>query len=91
MVIPSANPSSDTLTLPQTSLVQAAQTVNESGFIGKNQIVFSVDRTTHRPVIRVEDRETHEVVIQLPAEYLLRMAEDIHGDSAQITTPPTDM
>jgi hypothetical protein len=57
MVI-SSNPGVDTLTLPQTSLVppaeapqrrqliQAAKTVNESGFIGKNQIVFSVDRAT---------------------------------------------
>jgi len=102
MVI-SSNPGVDTPTLPQTSpvppaeaaqrrqLMRAAKTVNESGFIGKNQIVFSVDRATHRPVIRIEDREAHEVVLQLPAEYLLRMAEDIHGDSAQITSAPTDM
>ena len=38
-------------------LLQAVKTVNESGQLGRNQLVFMVDSQTHRPIIRVEDRE----------------------------------
>ena len=101
MVISAISPTVDAL--PQTSrlpsvetaqrqqLMQAGTIVNESGSLGKNQIVFSVDRATHRPIIRIEDRVTHEVILQLPAEYLLRLAEDIHSDSAQVTSLSADM
>jgi uncharacterized FlaG/YvyC family protein len=101
MVISSTSPNVDAL--PQASqvppaeaaqrrqLIQAGKTVNESGSLGKNQIVFSVDRATHRPIIRIEDRVTHEVILQLPAEYLLRLAADIHSDSAQVTSLSADM
>ena len=101
MEISSAMPSVDLL--PQASLVpaaekaqhrqlvQAANTVNQSGLFGKNQIVFSVDRATHRSIIRIEDRETHEVILQLPPEYVLRLAQDIHIGSAQIMSLPADM
>jgi uncharacterized FlaG/YvyC family protein len=101
MVISSTSPNVDGL--PQTShvpqaeaaqrrqLIEAGKTVNESGSLGKNQIVFSVDRATHRPIIRIEDRVTHEVILQLPAEYLLRLAADIHSDSAQVTSLSADM
>jgi uncharacterized FlaG/YvyC family protein len=53
--------------------------------------VFLIDRATHLSVIRVVDRETHEVVLQLPAENVLRMAEDLHAGAPQVTTPPADM
>ena len=100
MEISSAMPSVDLL--PQASqvpaaekaqrqLAQAANTVNQSGLFGKNEIVFSVDRATHRPIIRIEDRETHEVILQLPPEYVLRLAQDIHIGSAQIMSLPADM
>lgn len=98
MVISAISPTVDAL--PQTSpllsvqrqqLRQAGTIVNESGSLGKNQIVFSVDRATHRPIIRIEDRVTHEVILQLPAEYLLRLAADIHSDSAQVTSLSADM
>ena len=98
MVISAISPTVDAL--PQTSpllsvqrqqLRQAGTIVNESGSLGKNQIVFSVDRATHRPIIRIEDRVTHEVILQLPAEYLLRLATDIHSDSARVTSLSADM
>jgi len=101
MVISSTSPNVDVL--PQAShvapaeaaqrrqLIQAGTIVNESGSLGKNQIVFSVDRATHRPIIRIEDRVTHEVILQLPAEYLLRLAADIRSDSAQVTPLSADM
>jgi len=96
MVISSANPSVDLL--PQATqapaadmahrrhLIQASRSVNESGMLGRNQLVFLIDRVTHRPVIRVEDRETHEILLQLPPEYVLRLAQEMHSDSSQITS-----
>jgi len=101
MVISAISPTVDAL--PQTSPLLSVETaqrqqlrqpgtiVNESGSLGKNQIVFSVDRATHRPIIRIEDRVTHEVILQLPAEYLLRLATDIHSDSARVTSLSADM
>ena len=62
-------------------VIQAARAVNASGVLGQNQLVFLVDRQTHRPIIRVEDRETHEVVMQLPPEYVLRLADELHDNS----------
>jgi len=64
-------------------LIHAAKLVNQSGALGKNQLVISVDSATHRPVIRIEDRETHEVVLQVPPEYVLRLAENLRGDSRE--------
>jgi len=71
-------------------LLQAVKTVNESGQLGRNQLVFMVDSQTHRPIIRVEDRETHEVVLQIPPEYVLRLAQDTPPDSVQATPPHAD-
>jgi uncharacterized FlaG/YvyC family protein len=64
-------------------LMQASRSVNESGLLGQNQLVFLIDRATHRPVIRVEDRDTHEVILQLPPEYVLRLAQDLNSGSGQ--------
>jgi len=41
-----------------------------------------VDRQTRRPIIRVEDRDTHEVVLQLPPEYVLRLADSLRSKSS---------
>jgi len=71
-------------------LMQATRSVNQSGLLGQNEVVFLVDRATHRPIIRVEDRETHEVVLQLPPEYVLRLAQDIRTGSVQISSPLAD-
>jgi len=70
--------------------MQAAKAINESGELGKNQLVFSVDRQTHRPIIRVEDRETHEVVFQIPPEYLIRLAENLGSGSPEAMPHPSD-
>lgn len=58
-------------------LVQAAKSVNVSGVLGQNQLVFSVDPSTHRMVMRVENRDTHEVVLQVPPEYVIRLSQDL--------------
>jgi uncharacterized FlaG/YvyC family protein len=66
-------------------LLEAAQSVNESGVLGQNQLVFLLDRQTHRAVIRVVDRTTQQVVSQIPPEYVLRLAQDL-GSSAEVMT-----
>jgi uncharacterized FlaG/YvyC family protein len=71
-------------------LVQAGRAVNESGLLGSNQIVFSVDSQTHRPIIRIEDPVTHEVVLQIPPEYLLRLAQDLGAKSSETESGSAD-
>jgi uncharacterized FlaG/YvyC family protein len=71
-------------------LVQAAKSVNESGVLGQNQLVFLLDRQTHRAVIRLVDRTTHQVVSQIPPEYVLRLAQDLGSTSAKVIQPEDD-
>jgi uncharacterized FlaG/YvyC family protein len=71
-------------------LLQAAKSVNESGVLGQNQLVFLLDRQTHRAVIRVVDRTTQQVVSQIPPEYVLRLAQDL-GSSAEVMASDDDM
>jgi uncharacterized FlaG/YvyC family protein len=78
-------------TAQRRQLIQATKTLNDSGLFGKNQIVFAVDSVTHRPVIRIEDRETHEVVQQLPPEYVLELAQGIGIGSSQTKSLSVDM
>ena len=65
-------------------LLQAVKSVNDSGVLGKNQLVFLLDRQTHRAVMRVVDRNTHQVVSQIPPEYVLRLAQDLGQSSAKV-------
>ncbi|HLG98435.1 MAG TPA: flagellar protein FlaG [Bryobacteraceae bacterium] len=62
-------------------VVRAVKDINESGALGKNQLVFSIDSHTRRSIIRVENRETHELVLQIPPDYVLRLAEELRGGS----------
>ena len=58
-------------------VIQAVKAVNSSELFGQNsELTFVLDRNTHRPVVRVIDRKTKEVLMQVPAEQVLRMAED---------------
>ena len=70
-------------------LLQAARSVNDSGILGQNQIQFFMDRLTHRAVIRLVDRNTHQVISQIPPEYLLRLAQDL-GSSAKVMAVDDD-
>jgi len=40
-----------------------------------NELTFSLDRHSRRPVIKIVNRKTNEVVRQIPNEDVLRMAE----------------
>ncbi len=60
----------------RTQLGQAVSAINDSNIFGLDrELTFSVDRVTHQSVIRVVNKETGEMIMQLPPDYVLRMAE----------------
>jgi len=62
----------------QRTLIQAVKAVNAVELFGQNnELTFIMDRATRRAVVRIVDRKSGEVVEQIPAEYVLRMAEEL--------------
>jgi flagellar protein FlaG len=59
-------------------VIQAVRAVNASGKLGtKNVLTFSLDKRTRRPVITIVNRDTNEVVDQIPSEQVLRLADSL--------------
>jgi uncharacterized FlaG/YvyC family protein len=59
-------------------VVRAVKAVNATEMFGQeNQLMFRRDPESQRMVVRVVNRKTDEVISQIPAEYLLRLAEDL--------------
>jgi uncharacterized FlaG/YvyC family protein len=57
-------------------VIQAVKALNGSQMFGQeNELLFQRDRQSQRMVIRVVNRSTQEVVSQIPAEYVLRLAD----------------
>lgn len=57
-------------------LIQTVKALNATQFAGENrEFTFTLDRATRRPVIRIIDTQTKEVLEQMPAAYLLRVRE----------------
>ncbi len=72
-VVPSANRQLD----PET-VQQAVTAVNNAHALGDaNELTFSIDPDTNKLLIRLVDKDTHQVVRQIPAEYLLRLARQL--------------
>lgn len=62
----------------QRDLVRAVKAVNASEAFGdSNELSFSVDRKTGRAVVRIVNKQTREVVDQIPPDYVLRLAEEL--------------
>jgi flagellar protein FlaG len=62
----------------QKNLIHAVEAVNQAQLFGENAgLTFSVDRQTKTVVVKLVDKETDEVIRQIPAEYLLRLAADV--------------
>jgi len=65
-------------------LIQAVKALNRSEmFGGDSELTFILDRETRRPVVRIVDRETREVIRQIPPEYALRLADDLKAVGQQ--------
>ncbi|MGA2268959.1 MAG: flagellar protein FlaG [Bryobacteraceae bacterium] len=63
-------------------VVQAVKALNGTQMFGQdNELMFQRDSLTRRMVIRVVNRQTGEVLSQVPPEYVLRLAEDLKGQS----------
>lgn len=63
-------------------LIQASKIINGSGVLGgQNELSFTVDRATHLTIMRVVNRETQDVIMQLPPEYVLHLAEDLGNEN----------
>ena len=61
----------------QRELIQEIKAINASGMLGdQNMLTFVLDSATRRTVVRIVDRETNEVVSQLPPEEVLRVARE---------------
>jgi uncharacterized FlaG/YvyC family protein len=59
-------------------VVQAVKAVNGAELFGQdNQLRFQRDPETQRMIIRMVNQKTNEVISQIPAEYILRLAEDL--------------
>jgi uncharacterized FlaG/YvyC family protein len=46
-----------------------------------NELTFVLDRNTRKAVVRVVNRQTGDLVFQIPPEYVLRMAQELKRNS----------
>lgn len=61
-------------------IVSAVRGLNKSELMGQNRtLAFVRDPDTHTPVIQVVDRETGDVIDQIPAEAVLRMMAELES------------
>ncbi len=61
-------------------LIQAVKALNAADLFGQeSELLFQMDRESHRFVIRMVDRRTGEVVEQVPPEYVLRLARELRA------------
>jgi flagellar protein FlaG len=59
-------------------VIQAVRAINASDKLGdRNELTFSLDRRTRRPIITIVNRDTNEVIDQIPNEQVLRLAENL--------------
>ena len=59
-------------------IVQAVKALNATEMFGQdNELTFQRDLRTQRMVVRLVNRKTQEVVLQVPAEYVLRLADGV--------------
>jgi flagellar protein FlaG len=59
-------------------LIRAVQAINEAELFGAgSELTFSPDRYTQRTVLKIVDRKTKEVLRQIPAERVLRLANEL--------------
>jgi len=57
-------------------LIQAVKSVNAAEHFGPDsELTFLLDRHTQRPIMRVVNRRTKEVIQQIPPEYVLELAK----------------
>ena len=69
---------SDPASTANRELVRAVNTVNAVKAFGSGkEVTFQMDVSTRTLVIRIIDKETNQVVDQIPAEYILQLAASL--------------
>ena len=64
----------------QRQLIQAVKAVNGAELFGQeSELTFVFDRQTHKALVRVVNKRTHEVMMQIPPESVLKLAEERTG------------
>jgi flagellar protein FlaG len=59
-------------------VVQAVKALNKSELFGEeNGLEFQKDPDTKRMIVKIVNRETGEVISQIPPEYVSRLAESL--------------
>ncbi len=59
-------------------LSKAIRALNENAVYGPgSEVTFAIDRDTGRGLIRIVDKVTNEVITQIPAEDIVRMAAEL--------------
>lgn len=78
--LPTDTSSPPPATADQRALIQAVKAVNSTELFGsENELTFVRDRTTTLPAVRIVNKDTGDVVAQIPPEVVLQMAEEING------------
>ena len=59
-------------------LIRSVKGIDASDLFGEGrELTFALDRDTKRPVVRVVDQQTGEILWQSPPEYMLRLAQTL--------------
>ncbi|MEO8129865.1 MAG: flagellar protein FlaG [Bryobacteraceae bacterium] len=59
-------------------LIEAVRAVNKAELFGQdNELTFVLDRRSHKMLVRIVNKETRELVRQIPTEYLQYLASDL--------------
>ena len=60
------------------AIIEAVRAVNKAELFGqKNEVTFVVDRRSQKVLVRIVNKETRELVRQIPNEYLQSLASDL--------------
>jgi uncharacterized FlaG/YvyC family protein len=84
-VTSAAEPStSRALPQDQSALLRAVQSLNESEMFGQdNELTFAIDRAARVVVVRVVNKDTGDLVEQIPSGVVLRLAEELNTEHAK--------
>jgi len=64
-------------------LINSVKSINAAELFGEgSELAFAWDRDTKRPVVRVVNPQTREILWQAPPEYMLRLAQTLGQQSA---------
>lgn len=67
--------------IEQRKLIRAVESVNLSQMFGQStELTYSYDSRARKTVLQIVDKETNEVVRQLPEAYLLELAQELEKE-----------